>query len=453
LIKTLLQQKQDRLTRIEMSKSAALLLVLVFLTASCLIAVKPSFSSSAVPAENTWTSKATIQSFPNGVAVVNGKIYTFGRYETFEYEPITNAWLTKKPLPTQRSNFGITVYENKIYVIGGWVRTDLNGVATYSPANEVYDPSTDTWETKTPMPTASYDTQAVAVKGKIYVISPNVNFVYDPAADSWTPMKPMPTSVDDFASATINDKIYVIGGWTEYQNPRVVNLNQIYDPETDTWSLGAPMLTAVRFAAASATTGVMAPKRIYVIGGMLDKSSDGIKINQVYNPENNSWTTGASMPTARHLLCVAVVNDMIYAMGGWSFFMGPGCSENEQYTPFGYGTVPPVISVASPENRNYTASEVALNFTVNRQVEWTGYSLDGQENVTTTGNTTITGLPNGLHNITVYAKDEFENTGVSETVSFSVEVPFPTELAIAASVATVAVVGVGLLFYFKRRKR
>lgn len=384
--------------------------------------------------------------------MVNGKIYTFARYETFKYDPITNVWLTKKPLPTLRSNFGIAVYENKIYVIGGWVRTDLTGVAIYSPANEVYDPLTDTWETKTPMPTASYDAQAIAVNGKIYVISPDANFVYDPATDSWTTMKPMPTSVEDFASATINNKIHVIGGLARNQNLHVVNLNQIYDPETDTWSFGAPMPTAVRFAATGATTGVMAPKRIYVIGGMPDKSSDGIKINQVYNPENDSWTRGASMPTARYGLCVAVVNDMIYAMGGWPFFWGPGCSENEQYTPIGYGTVPPVVAVVSPENKTYNVTSVSLVFTVNKPVVWMGYGLDGQENVTITGNTTISGLASGVHNITVYAEDEFENMGNSETVWFSVAEPFP--LAWIAAIVAIVVIGgaVSVVYFAKARK-
>ena len=126
---------------------------------------------------------------------------------------------------------------------------------------------------------------------------------------------------------------------------------------------------------------------------------------------------------------------------------------NEQYTPFGYGTIPPVVDVVSPENQRYNVTSVLLDFTVNKAVSWMGYSLDGQETFTITGNTTLSGLSNGLHNVTVYARDEFENMGASETVSFSVEVPFPVVPVAAVSVATIAVMGAVLLVYFRRRKR
>ena len=80
---------------------------------------------------------------------------------------------------------------------------------------------------------------------------------------------------------------------------------------------------------------------------------------------------------------------------------------------------------------------------MNKQVNWTGYSLDGGEPVTIGSNTTLEGLANGFHNVTVYAKDTFGNTGASETISFTVEVPdtFPTTIAIISGISAVIVVG------------
>ena len=159
---------------------------------------------------------------------------------------------------------------------------------------------------------------------------------------------------------------------------------------------------------------------------------------------------------------------MLYAIGGFtssypdmpfSYPYGPTntpYTTNEQYTPFGYGTVPPKTTVVSPLISNYTLGNVSLAFTVNKPTVWMGYSLDGQDNVTIAGNITLTSLAVGLHNVTVYAKDEFENIAASDTVTFSIAEtpePFPTTLVAATILATVALVGVGLLVYFKKRKQ
>jgi hypothetical protein len=114
--------------------------------------------------------------------------------------------------------------------------------------------------------------------------------------------------------------------------------------------------------------------------------------------------------------------------------------------------IPPQISVLSPQAGNYIVSNVPLNFTADSSVSQIAYSLDGQKNVTIAGNTTLTGLSNGLHNITVYVNDTFGSTGKSETINFTVAVPFPITLIIA-SIVSVAVIGVGLLVYFKKRRR
>jgi hypothetical protein len=105
------------------------------------------------------------------------------------------------------------------------------------------------------------------------------------------------------------------------------------------------------------------------------------------------------------------------------------------------------------ENSTFVTSDVALNFTVNQSVSEIICCVDGNENVTINGNITLTGLSNGGHNVTVYATDEAGNTGFSEIIYFSVDVPepFPTTLVLA-SVITVAVVGVALLVYFKKRR-
>ena len=123
-------------------------------------------------------------------------------------------------------------------------------------------------------------------------------------------------------------------------------------------------------------------------------------------------------------------------------------------------STPPNMSILSPENKTYTAADIPLNFTVDENVSQVTYSLDGNDNTTIAGNTTLTGLSTGSHNVTMYARDVAGNTGASETIYFAIAEeqrqepepePFPTILVVA-SVASVAVVSAGLLSYFKKRK-
>jgi len=341
-----------------MRKSSALLLVLVFLTASSLIMAKPAVFSADV-AEDSWVSKAPMQVARSGlgVAAVNGKIYAIGgsvesEYvgTNEEYNPATDTWTFKASMPTPRTGFATAVYQNKIYCLGGYLS---NGTVT--GVNEVYDPATDMWENKTSMPTPRWLLQANVVNAKIYLIGGlagrHVNEVYDPATDAWTKKTPPPTSVDDYASVVVDNKIYLIGGHEGYGS--YSNQNQIYDPETDIWSSGQQAPQKAVYAAAGVTSGVIAPTRVYVLG-VTEPVGIGVNIgvrvpsiiNQVFDPESDSWTVGASPPTNRINMGVAVVNDKLYAIGG-STYEDSGLhvphmpsAVNEQYTPIGYGTVP-----------------------------------------------------------------------------------------------------------------
>ena len=398
-----------------MSRGVALLLVLVVAVSSCILTTRATIAS-----ENSWITRPPLPDPKSGlgVAVVNGKIYAIGSDGTNEeYDPAALTWTTKQPVPTPRSAFGIAVYQNKIYVIGGYIGFDMvTGLPILGSVNEVYDPLTDSWESKETMPTNRSQLNANVANGKIYLIggrtggqysTVNLNEAYDPETDSWTVEAPVPYPVVLYASAVVDDKIYVMGGQDEFSDSMNLDLVQIYEPSTDTWSFGSPMPTVVWQAAAAATTGVWAPKRIYVIGGLPDHSLYGTDINQAYNPEDNSWTLATSMPTPRLNLGVAVVNDTLYALGGASFanVQATVYEANELYIPLGYeGPLPPHWSPSPSPSPSPTTSPTPS------PSEQTIETPEPQPN------------------------------------------PFPTTTVAAASVAVVAVVSISLLIYFKKRK-
>jgi hypothetical protein len=133
---------------------------------------------------------------------------------------------------------------------------------------------------------------------------------------------------------------------------------------------------------------------------------------------------------------------------------------NTDRYPLMYPWGAPDVSVYILENATYGYLPLlfSVTFSVDKQVSWMGYSLDGLGNVTIARNMTLTGLSSGLHNITVYALDAYGVSDASKTFHFIIaeepkQEPFPTSLIVAASVAIIAAVGAGLLVYFKKRKR
>jgi hypothetical protein len=114
----------------------------------------------------------------------------------------------------------------------------------------------------------------------------------------------------------------------------------------------------------------------------------------------------------------------------------------------------PSVSVLPSENVSST-SEIPLNIVLNEDCPKIAYSLNGQQNVTVTGNSTLPNLDAGQYNVTCYVWDMAGNMGTSETANFTVaEMPNTPEevndsliLPAAAVMSMLVVFGVGVLLY------
>jgi hypothetical protein len=105
---------------------------------------------------------------------------------------------------------------------------------------------------------------------------------------------------------------------------------------------------------------------------------------------------------------------------------------------FTVDTVLPLIEVLSPKNKTYAVADAPLSFTVSEATAWMGYSLDGETNVTVSGNTTLVDLSEGTHTITVYAADTAGNMGHSDTVYFAVDTTLPSIIILSPENKTYA---------------
>ncbi len=275
-----------------------------------------------------WTGKAAMPTARTMLSsgVVNGKIYAIGGYTgsyststsnivgtAEEYDPATNTWATKTSMPTARKGLAAAVVNGKIYAIGG--SGNCAGNCAGSTVEE-YDPATDTWAMKAPMPTPRGGTGAV-VNGKIYVIGGymmNTVEEYDPIANTWATKASMPTAREGLTSAVVNGKIYAIGGGQRDINNNIIELAtvEVYDSVLDTWLPKAPMPTARDGLTSQVVNG-----KIYAIGGF---NGTPLSMTEVYDPVANTWSSisaNYSMPTPRNQFASEVVNGIIYSIGGY----------------------------------------------------------------------------------------------------------------------------------------
>src|SRR5207245_687839 len=156
------------------------------------------------------------------------------------------------------------------------------------------------------------------IGGKLYVaggtdccVAVNTLTVYDPVANAWTAKTSMPTARQRAAGAVLTnpalgrDLLYVVGG---LNSTGLLGTLEAYDPSTDSWTTKTSMPTSRHEVAAAVVNGVL-----YAIGGTNGSVVDTV---EAYDPGSNSWATKASLPTARTYPVVEAVNGIIYAIGG-----------------------------------------------------------------------------------------------------------------------------------------
>jgi len=181
------------------------------------------------------------------------------------------------------------------------------------------------------------------------------------------------------------------------------------------------------------------------------KTSGWSTIPAEYLSENDTWVTFRGKTTLGNLsegshevrfYCSASTLGSIYDT--------VACFKIEAHAP--------IVLVLSPENKTYETNAFPLNVTLNEDVLQIRYSLDGKENVTAAGNTTLQDLPNGSHDVTVYAVDKVGKIGTSETVTFTVDMPkttsqpehFPWLTFATVSVTIVVIAAVVGLVYLRK---
>ena len=156
------------------------------------------------------------------------------------------------------------------------------------------------------------------IDGQIYVVIPSVGdgpglhlfYAYDAVRNSWSaPLPAVPLVHDHGCAGAIDRKIYVAGGSNQQG---ALDKLDIYDPALNQWTSGAPMKTPRVNCAAAVLNGML-----YVLGGTSGGDpSNTLSSVEIYDPKTGSWTSGPTMPTARFALGAAVMDGTLYAVAG-----------------------------------------------------------------------------------------------------------------------------------------
>src|SRR5678815_3447391 len=257
------------------------------------------------PATDRWTKKSPMPrpAHHAALAAANGKIYVMGGFvvpkdtaipvggawepidNAWEYDPAADSWKSLPPLPGKRGSAVAAEVSGKIYVIGGATTVDGSkdpfftffGPSKVLTTNDVYDPATNKWESRTPMSVARNHAFGAAVNGKIYVIGGRTGHGF-------------------ILSATNTDVV------------------EEYNPINNTWSAPKERMPTARSGGATGTDG----RRIYVAGGEVTTTElvGAFKAIEAYDVLTNSWMTLPSMPMPRHGVAGAVIGNRFHLVSG-----------------------------------------------------------------------------------------------------------------------------------------
>jgi glucose/arabinose dehydrogenase/N-acetylneuraminic acid mutarotase len=181
---------------------------------------------------STWTMLPSLATARGGAAaaVISGKIYIAGGMDAFGaslssvevFDPAGSSWSSAASMATRRDNAGAAAFDGKLYVFGGRTRNadglTVNGTLT---SVEMYDPATNTWVARTPMPTGRRTMAVGTLGGRAQLMGGErtsdggtfpQNEEYDAVTNSWRGLASMPTPRHGAAAATISGTVYVAGG-------------------------------------------------------------------------------------------------------------------------------------------------------------------------------------------------------------------------------------------------
>jgi N-acetylneuraminic acid mutarotase len=216
----------------------------------------------------------------------------------------------------EKMSLSAIAVDNNLYVLGG-ITESGEIVADFA----VYDLANNEWTHLDPMPVERAGAAVAHHGGRIYVFGGRGNAglvsqvdVFDIASGHWESAGNMPYEAWNLSAEIYDGKIYVLGGISGTGNERrALSDAYIFDPVDQSWEQG-PSLPAPRHDAASAVLN----GRIYLIGGkeQTGSSAPAVDLVSFLDLETMQWGELAPLPSPRVGMKGATIDGKIYVAGG-----------------------------------------------------------------------------------------------------------------------------------------
>ncbi len=301
------------------------------------------------PSSNTWTGLAPV---PTPVAHARlvydsdgGQMFLFGGVDATGnptslaqvYTIATNTWAAGPVMPGVRSHMASGVINGLIYLAGG---VTANSVASAQNQLWRFNSSLGTYTAMATLPAALSGPGSAVALSRLYVMGGRAstgallssNYAYNPTSNTWEARAPlpspvnMPAAVSLYGSVPCSRAVLLVGGGTPFLTelgaaPDAVGTSFVYDIGSNSWTAGPALASPRSFVGAAEG----ADYTVLAVGGWSGTTSmattERLRVPSAAacNPRwQGAWTTRSAFPTAvvRSWGTYFPANGKFYVLGG-----------------------------------------------------------------------------------------------------------------------------------------
>uniref|UniRef100_H2YWD1 BTB domain-containing protein n=1 Tax=Ciona savignyi TaxID=51511 RepID=H2YWD1_CIOSA len=174
------------------------------------------------------------------------------------FDPVTGQWSSLAKLPAfTKSEYAVASFKNSIIVSGGRI---------HSRDVWLYQSHLDNWVKIAPLCKGRWRHRMITMGGHVYCVGGYDGknrlrslHCYNPETDRWSLRSPMPSLHKNLSAATINGKIYIIVEYSPAESHSIHN----YDPLTDDWSTDSVMVDRLESCGMTVCGG-----KLYITGNI-----------------------------------------------------------------------------------------------------------------------------------------------------------------------------------------